>query len=433
MRSDCGDGVTNDSVWPRRRLERRRMDRSTPPGPMPSLRSNIEPFKVMDVMRAAAEREAQGHKIIHMEVGQPGTAAPRLALSAVERAMRGDKLGYSLAMGLPALRDRVAAHYQATHGLTIPVERIVITTGSSSAFLLAFVAALDAGDRILLPTPGYPCYLNVALSLNLAPVFLASGPDNRWTLDTATLAETARTYGAKALLVASPNNPTGTMLSPERMQAVVKACRDAGLWLISDEIYHGLSYGIREQSALAYSNDAIVINSFSKYFSMTGWRIGWMVVPERLVRTVERLAQNFFICAPAVSQHAALGAFEARAELDALRAVYARNRERLVSALPALGFDCSVPSDGAFYLYTNTTKLAESSSAFARRMLIEAGVATTGGADFHMRGNFPVVGGVTAAEDTKRGEQFLRFSYSIREDDVAEAVKRLQAWLQPGR
>ena len=383
----------------------------------------------MDVMRAAALREAQGHKIIHMEVGQPGTAAPSLALDAVEKAMRADKLGYSLALGLPQLRARIAQHYTQHYGLTVPVERIVITTGSSSAFLLSFISMLDAGDRILLPTPGYPCYLNVALSLNLSPVFLASSPENRWSVEPAMVAKAAREHRAKALLVASPNNPTGTMLSPERLEQVVAACRDQGLWLISDEIYHGLAYGAEEHCALAFSDDAIVINSFSKYHSMTGWRIGWMVVPERLVRTIERLAQNFFICAPAVSQHAALAAFEASVELDGLRDVYARNRDRLVTALPALGFDCSVPSDGAFYLYAGTQKLDASSTAFARRMLDEAGIAATGGADFHMRGNFPVYGAASAAAEAARGEDFVRFSYSIREDEVAEALARLQGWL----
>jgi aspartate/methionine/tyrosine aminotransferase len=401
----------------------------TPPRPKASTRSAVEPFKVMDVMRAAAAREAQGHKIIHMEVGQPGTGAPSTSIKAVTTAVQTDRLGYSLALGMPQLRDRIADHYRRRYGVDVPVERIVVTTGSSTAFLLAFIATLDAGDRILLPTPGYPCYLNVALSLNLAPVFLASGPENRWSIDTDLLVPTARAHGAKALLVASPNNPTGTMLSPDRLDAVVAACRDAGMWLLSDEIYHGLTFGVEERTALALSEDAIVINSFSKYHSMTGWRIGWMVVPDRLTRTIERLAQNYFICAPAVSQHAALAAFDAEAELDAIRDVYARNRERLVTALPALGFDCSVPSDGAFYLYAGTSGLDASSSAFARRMLEEAGIAATGGADFHMRGHFPVVGAPSPAAEAARGEQFIRFSYSISEADVAEAIDRLQRWL----
>ncbi len=396
--------------------------------PRPSRRSDIEPFKVMDVMRAAAQKEAEGHKVIHMEVGQPGTGAPDVALAAVERVLRSHTLGYSLALGLPELRARIAQHYKTSHGLTIAPERVVVTTGSSSGFLLAFISALDAGDRILLPTPGYPCYLNVALALNLSPVFLASGPDNRWAVDPLQAETAARKHAAKALLVASPNNPTGTMLTPDRLDAIVGVCKNNGLWLISDEIYHGLTYGVPERTALALSDDAIVINSFSKYHSMTGWRIGWMVVPERLVRTVERLAQNFFICAPVVSQFAALAAFEAGTELDSLRDVYARNRELLVANLPALGFDCTVPSDGAFYLYAGVSKLAASSSAFARRMLDEISVAVTGGADFHMRGEFPVYGAVSAAAEAARGEQFVRFSYSIREAEVAEAVARLTAW-----
>lgn len=397
--------------------------------PSPSRRSDVQPFKVMDVMQAAAAREAQGHRVIHMEVGQPGTGAPDLALDAVERSMRSGTLGYTLALGLPELRERIAHLYRTRYGITVPVERIVVTTGSSTAFLLAFIAALDAGDRILLPTPGYPCYLNVALSLNLAPVFLASSPENRWSVEPAMVEQAAREHRAKALLAASPNNPTGTMLSPDRLERVIATCRDNGLWMISDEIYHGLTYGVAEQTALALSDDAIVINSFSKYHSMTGWRIGWMIVPDRLVRTIERLAQNYFICAPAVSQHAALAAFDATEQLEHLRAVYGRNRERLVSALPALGFDCSVPSDGAFYLYAGTKALDASSSVFARRMLDEAGIAATGGADFHMRGDFPVYGAPSAADEARRGEQFIRFSYSIREDEVADAVERLKAWL----
>lgn len=394
----------------------------------PSMRSAIESFKVMDVMRAAAAREAAGATVIHMEVGQPGTPAPATAIAAVERAMRKETLGYTLALGMPELRRRIAEHYRDTYDVAVEEERIVITTGSSGGFLLAFLSALDAGDGILLPTPGYPCYLNIALALGLKPTFLASGPQNRWTIEPALVSEVARETGAKALLVASPNNPTGTMLSPDRLAAVGLACRDAGIWMISDEIYHGLVFEGRAATALATNPDAIVINSFSKYFSMTGWRIGWMVVPLALIDAIERLAQNFFICPPAVAQHAALAAFDGREELDGHRRTYARNRQMLLEALPKLGFDCSVPPDGAFYLYAGVGAISDSASTFARQMLEEVGIAATAGVDFHVRGDWPVFGTAANTPDAARAEQFIRFSYSRTEAEVAEGIRRLQAW-----
>jgi aspartate/methionine/tyrosine aminotransferase len=382
----------------------------------------------MDVMRAAAAREAAGERVVHMEVGQPGTSAPSTAIDAVARAMRADTLGYTLALGLPALRRRIALHYHQRYAITLDPERVVVTTGSSAGFLLAFLSSLDAGDPILLPTPGYPCYLNIALALGLAPVFLASGPENRWSVDPATVTTAVRDTGAKALLVASPNNPTGTMLSPERLAQVARACAEARIRFISDEIYHGLTFGEREQTALAFSDEAIVINSFSKYFSMTGWRIGWMVVPENLVRPVERLAQNFFICPPAVAQHAALASFEATSELEGHKQVYAENRRLLLEALPALGFDCSVPADGAFYLYAGVAGLADSASRFAREMLDEAGIAATAGADFHVRGGLTVIAPPGQTPDDLRAEQFIRFSYSRETAEIAEGIRRLQRW-----
>jgi aspartate/methionine/tyrosine aminotransferase len=400
---------------------------AAPPLP-PSRRSEIDAFKVMDVMRAAAAKEAAGDRVIHMEVGQPGTPAPRRAVEAVERAMRADTLGYTLALGLPQLRERIAAHYRAFYGVSVDPARVVVTTGSSAGFLLAFLSALDHGDTILLPTPGYPCYLNIALALGLKPAFLTSGPENRWSVQPEGLTDAVRRSGAKALLVASPNNPTGTMLAPDRLHALADACRAERIRLISDEIYHGLNFDVPARTAIAFDDDAIVINSFSKYFSMTGWRIGWMVVPSALVRTVERLAQNFFICPPTVSQHAALAAFEATEELECHKRVYARNRDMLLDALPKLGFDCSVPADGAFYLYAGTARLAESATQFARAMLDEAGIAATAGADFHVRGDWPVLGGTANAPDSLRAEQYIRFSFSRTEAEVAEGIRRLQAW-----
>jgi aspartate/methionine/tyrosine aminotransferase len=393
-----------------------------------SRRSEIDSFKVMDVMVAAARLEAAGRHIVHMEVGQPGTPAPRVAREAVARIISRDRLGYTLALGIPELRERISRHYRDAHGLEVPADRIIITTGSSAAFSLAFHALFDVGDRLLLPTPGYPCYLNIALTLGLAPVFVASGPDTRWTIDPARIGAIARAQGARGLLIASPNNPTGTMLTPERVAAVVAASGEAGLHLISDEIYHGLSYGMRADTVLAHTDRAIVINSFSKYFSMTGWRVGWMVVPTDLVRTIERLAQNFFICPPAIAQHAALAAFSAREELDGYRAVYARNRERLLSALPGLGFDCSIPADGAFYIYANVSQLSDDAQSLAQSILVDAGVAATAGHDFHVRGSFPVIEAPGEPPDRERAARYMRFSYAGSEADIALAIERLTAW-----
>jgi aspartate/methionine/tyrosine aminotransferase len=377
-----------------------------------SARSGIASFIVMDVMAAAAAREAQGAHVIHMEVGQPATPAPKAAREAVKRALDTQTLGYTLALGTDALRERIARHYRETYGVTVGPERVVVTGGSSAAFVLAFLAIFDIGDTVLLPSPGYPCYRHILSSLGQTPQLVETGPDTRWMPTAEAVTAAARTHNARGLLVASPANPTGTMLEPARLAALIAACRAQNMWFISDEIYHGLHHAAPAQTALAYSDDAIVINSFSKYFSMTGWRIGWMIVPERLVRPIERLAQNLYISPAAISQVAALAAFDATDELEANRAVYSANRALLLAELPRAGYTSIVPADGAFYLYADVSHMTADSAAFARRILDETGVAVTPGLDF----------------DADHGGRFLRFSYARSTADMAEAARRFCAW-----
>jgi aspartate/methionine/tyrosine aminotransferase len=381
--------------------------------PMISRRGAISPFVVMDIMRAADDRHQSGHDIIHMEVGQPGTPAPLLAREAVKSAVDRDLLGYTAALGIQPLRERIARYYRDAHDLDISPGRVVVTGGSSAAFVLAFLALFDEGERILLPQPGYPCYRNIVQALGLLPVELPVGPNERWMPSAQLLAAHAADNAAPAgLLFASPANPTGTMISDAALAQICAYCRDQGIVLIADEIYHGLSYDRPARTALAFHDGAIVVNSFSKYYSMTGWRVGWMVVPQPLVRGIERLAQNFYISPAAVSQVGALAAFDAIEELEANKAVYAANRELLLEELPGAGFSKLAPADGAFYFYADVSEMTDDSGAFARRILHEAGVAVTPGIDF----------------DPERGHRFIRFSYSGTTKDMAEAARRLRAW-----
>ena len=378
----------------------------------PSVRCGIAPFIVMDVMRAAAAKEASGAHVVHMEVGQPATPAPRTAIAAVKRALDVDPLGYTLALGMPALRERIARHYKEWYGIDLSAERVVVTTGSSAAFVLAFLALFDVGARIGLPSPGYPCYRHILTALGQQCVILETTPASRW-MPTATQVDLASEQsGLDGVLIASPANPTGTMLEPARLGALVEVCRRRKLWFISDEIYHGLAYGLPAETALQHTDDVVVVNSFSKYFSMTGWRIGWMIAPLGLVRAIERIAQNLYISAPAVSQVAAIGAFDGMEELEANRRVYAANRALLLKELPKIGLDKIAPADGAFYLYVDVSRYTNDSLAFARAMLEEIAVAVTPGIDF----------------DDTRGRQFIRLSYAGTTDDMAEALLRLQAW-----
>jgi len=374
-------------------------------------RGTVPPFIVMDVMRAANARAAEGGDVIHLEVGQPSTAAPEGVLRAAEAALRSDKLGYTEALGLSELRGRIADHYRDRYGVNIDPARVVVTTGSSGAFLLTFLSAFEAGDRIALTSPSYPAYKNILNPLGVEIVDIEVGAETHFQ-PTPELLDKADPLDG--LMVASPSNPTGSMLDAAAMKALVEGCAARGIRLISDEIYHGITYDAPAVSALEFGDDMIVINSFSKYFSMTGWRLGWMVLPPDLVRSVECLAQNFFVAPPTLSQVAALAVFECRAELDANVAAYARNRAHLLESLPKAGFREIAPPDGAFYLYADVAHLTNDSTDFCRRMLAETGVAATPGVDF----------------DTKRGNRFVRFCYAGSFDDSAEAARRLQAWLK---
>ncbi|MCW8844159.1 MAG: aminotransferase class I/II-fold pyridoxal phosphate-dependent enzyme, partial [Rhodobacteraceae bacterium] len=357
-----------------------------------STRSAVDPFIVMDVMEAARQAEAAGRRIIHMEVGQPGTAAPEGARHAVTKAMEQDAMGYTVALGLPALRKRIAQLYGEWYGVDLNPERVVVTSGSSAGFLLAFTALFDAGDRVAIGAPGYPSYRQILKALSLQPIDLQTSEANRLQPVPDDFAE----MDVQGLMVASPANPTGTMLDRGAMAALIEATHAKGAAFISDEIYHGVEYEAKAVTALEITDECYVINSFSKYFSMTGWRIGWMVVPQDHVRKVERLAQNMFICAPHVSQIAALGAMDSHTELQANMDVYRANRQLLIEGLPKIGFDRFAPPDGAFYVYVDVSRYTQDSRSFARDILDEAGVAVTPGLDFD-----PVRGGGT-----------LRFSYA---------------------
>ena len=373
-------------------------------------RGQVPPFIAMDVLRAANERAAAGEDVLHLEVGQPSTPAPAAVLAAASEALGRETLGYTDALGLRALREAIAAHYHDRYGVSVDAARIVVTTGSSGAFMLAFLAAFDAGDRVALASPAYPAYRNILIALDLEPVELAAGPGERYQMTP----ELLRSHAGRidGLIVASPANPTGTMLAPAELAALQSQCRESGIRFISDEIYHGIVYGATEATALEFGEEAIVVNSFSKYFSMTGWRLGWMVVPPDMLRAVECLAQNLYISPPALSQHAAIAAFGCRAELDANVARYGENRALLLEELPKAGFTRFAPADGAFYLYADVAHLTNDSPEFCRRMLREIGVACTPGIDF----------------DPTRGNASLRISFAGSTATMAEAARRLKAW-----
>lgn len=375
-------------------------------------RADIAPFIAMDVMSSARAIEAAGRSVIHMEIGEPGAPAPRAAREAAMAALEVGRIAYTPALGLPELRARIARHYRDAYGLEVAPDRVAVTTGSSSGFVLAFLALFDPGQRVAIASPGYPPYRTILEALGLVPVEIEVGPESRWALDGEAIARAHAVAPLDGVLMMSPANPSGTMISAETLEDIATTCRTLGIRLISDEIYHGLGYGMRAESVLRTAPDAVVINSFSKYWCMTGWRIGWMIVPEALQRPVERLAQNLFISAPTLSQIAATAAMDAHEELEEVRASYGRNRDLLLRELPKIGFGNFLPPDGAFYLYADVGHLTNDSAVFARAMLEEAGVAATPGLDF----------------DRARGQRFLRFSFAGSEADVAEAVARLRAW-----
>ncbi len=375
-----------------------------------SKRSDVDSFIVMDVMEAARLEENAGRHIIHMEVGQPATGAPAEAISALKSAMDDGALGYTVALGLPKLRARIAQLYMDWYGVRVSPERVVVTAGSSAAFQLAFITLFDAGDRVAIGDPGYPSYRNILKALDIEVASIPTTLESRFQ---PTVADLQAEDNLAGLLVASPANPTGTMLDRDDLEALISHCEAEGIAFISDEIYHGIEYGKKAVTALEISDDVYVINSFSKYFSMTGWRIGWMIVPQAHVRRLERLMQNLFICAPHASQIAALAALDTIGELEDNLAMYTRNRALLLEELPKVGFPKIAPPDGAFYIYADVSDLTDDSVALAKQILQEAGVAVTPGVDF----------------DPARGHKSLRFSYARSTEDIVEGIRRLKIWM----
>lgn len=380
----------------------------------PSARSAVPPFMVMDVMAAAARLEAQGRRIIHMEVGQPAAGAPATAIAAARTALSSGRLGYTEALGIASLRRRIARAYAEWHGLDVDPARIVVTTGSSGGFILAFLAAFEAGDRVAMALPGYPPYRHILTALGCEPVGIETDASTRWSMTGEALIARHHLSPLGGVVVGSPANPSGTMMTASALAELIRCAEDAGIIVISDEIYHGLDYAFAAECAARISPDVIIVNSFSKYFCMTGWRVGWMVVPSSLVRAVERLQQNLAISVPTLSQIAAEAAFDGHAELEAVRHGYEENRRILLEGLPRVGLDSFLPADGAFYLYADVSRYSNDSFEFATRMLEEAGVATTPGIDF----------------DPLRGRNFLRLCYAGAREEMREAVERIGVWLK---
>lgn len=369
---------------------------------------------VMDVMAAAARIEAAGGHVIHMEVGQPAASAPKAAILAAHAALNSTRIDYTAALGTSSLRERIARHYRESYGFAVNSNRIVVTTGSSAAFILAFMAMFEPGDRVAVTVPGYPPYRHILTALGCEPVLIETSNETRHALTGEALLAAHRKAPLKGVLVASPANPTGTMMSREALSGLIAAAESAGIRFISDEIYHGLDYAFPAVTAAELSPDALVINSFSKYFCMTGWRVGWMVVPEPLVRPIERLQQNLSISVPTLSQIAAEAAFDGKPEMEEVKRGYLENRRILIEGLPRAGLTKFLPADGAFYLYADVSDFTSDSVKFAGEMLEKAHVATTPGVDF----------------DPIHGRQFIRFSYARSAQEMREAVERIARWLK---
>ena len=377
-------------------------------------RSGVPPFMVMDVMAAAARIEAAGGHVIHMEVGQPAASAPKTAIMAAHAALNSGRIDYTSALGTPSLRERISRHYRESYGLAVDSGRIVITTGSSAAFILAFLAMFEPGDRVAVTIPGYPPYRHILTALGCEPVLIETSSETRHALTGEALLAAHRKAPLKGLLVGSPANPTGTMMSRDALSGLISAAESAGIRFISDEIYHGLDYAFPAVTAAELSANALVINSFSKYFCMTGWRVGWMVVPEPLVRPIERLQQNLAISVPTLSQIAAEAAFDGCVEMEEIKRGSLENRRILIEGLPRAGLAKFLPADGAFYLYADVSDFTSDSFKFAGEMLEKAHVAVTPGVDF----------------DPVHGRQFIRFSYARSANEMREAVERIARWLK---
>ncbi|MCR6498537.1 aminotransferase class I/II-fold pyridoxal phosphate-dependent enzyme [Shinella sp. CPCC 101442] len=375
-----------------------------------SRRGAVEPFHAMDVLAEATKQRAAGRPVISMAVGQPVHPAPEAARAAARQALEIGRIGYTDALGLISLRRAISDFYRSHHGVSVDPGRIAITTGSSAGFNLAFLALFDAGDRVAIARPGYPAYRNILAALGIETVEIGVNAENEFTLTPQALEAAGRIDG---VLLASPANPTGTVTGRANLAALSAYCRENGIAFISDEIYHGLTFVGEEVTALEFGDEAVIINSFSKYYCMTGWRIGWMVLPEKLVRSVERIAQSLYISAPELSQIAAEAALGAEAELNVYRDAYRVNRDFLVKRLPEIGFSIASPMDGAFYAYVDVRRFTNDSMAFARRMLAETDVAATPGIDF----------------DPRDGHHTMRFSYAGSFEEMREAVDRLARWL----
>ena len=376
-----------------------------------SNRSLIPPFIVMDVMRAANERAASGSDVLHLEVGQPSSPAPKKVIETAQFVLDNDKLGYTDALGISLLREKISGYYRDTYGVNPDPKRIVITSGSSGGLLLSFLSSFDVGDCVGMATPGYPAYKNMLKSLGVKVVEVPVDSKSHFQLKREVLDKLSKNLDG--LIISSPSNPTGSMISSSGMRDLVDWCDRRGTRLISDEIYHGIVYGEQASTALSYGTDVIIINSFSKYFSMTGWRLGWMVIPESMIRSIECLAQNLYISPPSLSQMAAVAVFDCMDELNENVARYRINRDILLEKLPNAGLEQFAPVDGAFYIYANVSHLTNDSSEFCKRMLSEIGVAMTPGIDF----------------DGINGKSYVRLCFAGATQDINQAAARLQKWL----
>lgn len=380
-----------------------------------ALRAGIPPFYVMDVWLAAAERQRTHGDLVNLSAGQPSVGAPEPVRAAAIDALTANQLGYTVALGIPELRAAIAQSYAQRHGLAVEVDDVVLTTGSSGGFLLAFLACFDAGDRVAIASPGYPCYRNILSALGCTVVELPCGPDTRYQPTAEMLAAAGPLDG---VIVASPANPTGTVIAPAELAAIASWCADSGVRLISDEVYHGLVYPGAPQTSCAWSTsrDAVVVNSFSKYFAMTGWRLGWLLVPKSLQRTIDCLTGNFTICPPVLAQFAAVAAFtpESIAEADGHLRHYGANRELLLSGLRDIGIDRLAPTDGAFYVYADVSEFTGDSLSFCEKLLADTGLAIAPGIDF----------------DPVHGGSFVRLSFAGPTSDITSALDRLGSWLR---
>ena len=380
-----------------------------------ALRAGVPPFYVMDVWLAAAERQRTHGDLVNLSAGQPSAGPPARVRAAAAAALDDDRLGYTVALGIPELRAAIARDYMDRHGLTVEPDDVVLTTGSSGGFLLAFLASFDVGDRVALASPGYPCYRNILSALGCEVVQIPCGPETRFQPTAQMLADLDPAVAG--VIVASPANPTGTVIGPEELAAIAAWCAEGGVRLISDEVYHGLVYEGAPATSCAWetSRNAVVVNSFSKYYAMTGWRLGWLLVPQELRRAVDCLTGNFTICPPALSQAAAVAAFtpEAIAEADARVRHYAVNRKLLLDGLRSIGLDRLAPADGAFYVYADVSDFTTDSLAFCSKLLADTGVAIAPGIDF----------------DTVHGGSFVRLSFAGPTPDVEEALRRIEPWL----